>query len=353
MAHDSRREDYLRMSLRFALSLDGGDPAEAAREFASFGRRLARDRDSLPQSDADRAFHLVSLATELVDYRLPFAGDALAETLVARGRSLLDEALSLDPGCHDAARMRFSLDTASPEERSRFLAERADAVRGACEAERDRLCETLDEARRPLGANVAMRPWWRWLADQAECALICGRNHEAVDAAERLLASDQHDLSDARFTLAYALAKLEDEPALERLSARYPALAAPRADDDAWILLARIALAHKAHRLADARRLVERLLASYPGCAAVLIRQMEIADGRFARIRVPAYGEDELIVAVSEGVVLLQEGMERTGKGVFGAWLARTVSELDPEAARAVAATTGEKDGGAEGAIGR
>ena len=74
---------------------------------------------------------------------------------------------------------------------------------------------------------------------------------------------------------------------------------------------------------------------------------------RFARIRVPAYGEDELIVAVSEGVVLLQEGMERTGKGVFGAWLARTVSELDPEAARAVAAATGEKDGGAEGAIGR
>ena len=181
-----------------------------------------------------------------------------------------------------------------------------------------------------------------------------GHGEEQVrEICERLLASDQHDLSDARFTLAYALAKLEDEPALERLSARYPALAAPRADDDAWILLARIALAHKAYRLADARRLVERLLASYPGCAAVLIRQMEIADGRFARIRVPAYGEDELIVAVSEGVVLLQEGMERTGKGVFGAWLARTVSELDPEAARAVAATTGEKDGGAEGAIGR
>ncbi|HIZ18556.1 MAG TPA: response regulator receiver protein [Candidatus Olsenella stercoravium] len=331
MAHDSRREDYLRMSLRFALSLDGGDPARAAREFATFGRRLARERDSLPQSDADRAFHLVSLATELVDYRLPFAGDALAETLVSRGRALLDEALSLDAGCHDAARMRFSLDTPSAEERHRFLSERADEVRAACEAERERLCDTLDEARRPLGASVAMRPWWRWLADMAECALICGRNRAAIDACERLLASDPRDLSDARFTLAYALAKLEDQPGLERLAARYPALAAPRAADDAWIRLAQIALAHKSYRLAEARRLTERLLDAYPGCAPTLIRQMEIPDGRFARIRVPAYGEDELIVAVSEGVVLLQEGMERTGKGVLGAWLARAAAELSGE----------------------
>ena len=331
MAHDSRREDYLRMSLRFALSLDSGDPARAAREFATFGRRLARERDSLPQSDADRAFHLVSLATELVDYRLPFAGDALAETLVSRGRALLDEALSLDADCHDAARMRFSLDTPSAEERHRFLSERADEVRAACEAERERLCDTLDEARRPLGASVAMRPWWRWLADMAECALICGRNRAAIDACERLLASDPRDLSDARFTLAYALAKLEDQPGLERLAARYPALAAPRAADDAWIRLAQIALAHKSYRLAEARRLTERLLDAYPGCAPTLIRQMEIPDGRFARIRVPAYGEDELIVAVSEGIVLLQEGMERTGKGVLGAWLARTAAELSGE----------------------
>ena len=67
MAHDARREDYLRMSLRFALSLDEGSPDHAARAFASFGRRFAQSRDSLPQSDADRAFHLVSLATELLE----------------------------------------------------------------------------------------------------------------------------------------------------------------------------------------------------------------------------------------------------------------------------------------------
>ena len=319
MAHDSRREDYLRMSLRFALSLDEGDPTRAAHEFASFGRRLARDRDSLPQSDSDRAFHLVSLATELVDYRLPFAGDALADSLAERGRAMLDEALSLDPDCHDASRMSFSMKTPSAEARWRFLSEREEAVRLSCESTSEKLCEGLDEARRSLATNVSMRPWWRWLADMAECALICGRNRAAIDVSRRLLAADPHDLSDVRRTLAYALAKLEDEDGLGQLVGD---------DNDAWSLLARTALAHKRCDFGEARRQLERLLAAYPGCAPVLVRQIEIPDGRFARIRVPKRSEDELVVAVSEGVVLLQEGAERSGKGVLGSWLARAVTEL-------------------------
>ena len=74
------------------------------------------------------------------------------------------------------------------------------------------------------------------------------------------------------------------------------------------------------------------LLDAYRGCGAALAQQVEIGDGFFARIRVPAYSEDELVVALSEGVVLLQEGVERTGKGVFGAWVAKTALELDPAA---------------------
>ena len=330
MAHDARREDYLRMSLRFALSLDDVPPERAARAFSSFGRRFSQERDSLPQSDADRAFHLVALATELLDYRVPFASEDLVDTLSDRARGMLDEALSLDPACHDAARMRASLETTSYEERLRLLLAGADRVRAACEEERDRLCELLDEPRRPLAASISLRPWWRWLAETAECALICGHNREAVRAAETLLNTDVHDLSGARLTLAYALAKLEDAPALERLAARYPLLGAARPADDAWMLLARIALAHKRLELDAARGLMERLLELYRGCAKVLVRQMEIADGRFARIVVPPYGEDELVVAVSEGVVLLQEGVDRLGRGVLGTWVARTAAELDP-----------------------
>lgn len=341
MAHDPRREDYQRMALRFALTLDD-DPTGAIRAMASFGRRLAQDRDSLPQTDADRAFHLVALATDLIDHQLPFADDSQAERLTTRAEALLDEALSLDPACHDAVRMRRIARDGSAERRYRALVEGADAVRASCEAECDRVCAELGDERRALAADVAMRPWARWMAELAEDALICGRNHAAVAAAEELLAADPRDASDVRFTLAYALAKLEDEAALGRLVGRYPALCAPRAADDAWILLAQVALAHKRWDLAAARDLLARLLRSYPGAGAALIRQTELPDGVFARLRVPPYGADELILAVSEGTVLLQEGRESSGHGVLGTWVARTVAELDPQAARQAADARGE-----------
>ena len=337
MAHNPQREDYQRLSLRFARELDQGDPAAATRAFASFGRRFAQDRDSLPQSDADRAFHLVALAAEVVDYQLPFASDEQAPRLIERGKDLLDEALSLDPECHDAIRMRSSSLTPSIEERYQFLSERADAVRASCERARDEAAAELDGERRALAADIAMRPYWRWLATLAEEALICGRNRVAADVAERLLASDPHDISDARFTLAYALAKLEDEKGLAELERRYAEISPLRGPDDPWMLIARVALAHKRCDFARARGWVSRLLDLYPGAADVLVRQSELPDGEFARLRVAPYSEDELILAVSEGIVLLQEGNDRAGKGVLGSWIAREVARLDPAAARRAA----------------
>ena len=353
MAHNPQREDYQRLSLRFARELDQGDPVAATRAFASFGRRFAQNRDALPQSDADRAFHLVVLASEVVDYQLPFATDEQAPGLIQRGKDLLDEALSLDPSCHDAVRMRSSSHTPSIDERYRFLLERVDDVRASCEQAREEAGAELDGERRALAQDIAMRPYWRWLASLAEEALICGRNRVAADVAERLLASDPRDTSDVRFTLAYALAKLEDEKGLAELVANYPGPNGLGHPDDAWVMLAQIALAHGRWDLRTARELVERLLVSYPGSAGVMVRQMEIADGRFARVRVEEYSEDEMVLALSEGVVLLQEGVERSGRGVLGAWLARTVSELRPhEVEEFMRATGGEAAGAGTGAPG-
>ena len=107
----------------------------AARSFVSFGRRFAQDRDSLPQSDSDRAFHLVTLATDLIDYQLPFASDEQATSIVSRGRELLEEAIALDPDCHDAVRMLFSPSEAAFDSRYLFLREHEDEVRAFCEAE--------------------------------------------------------------------------------------------------------------------------------------------------------------------------------------------------------------------------
>ena len=334
MAHNPQREDYQRLSLRFARELDQGDPVAATRAFASFGRRFAQDRDSLPQSDADRAFHLAVLAAEIVDYQLPFASDEQAQTLIQRGKDLLDEALSLDPSCHDAVRMRSSSLTPSIEARYQFLSERAEEVRASCERARESAGDELDGERRALAQDIAMRPYWRWLASLAEEALICGRNRVAIDVSERLLASDPRDTSDVRFTLAYALAKLEDLQGWLALTKRYPTLASGRPADDAWTLLAGASLALHSGHPKIARTGIEKLLRKYPGGALTLIRQVELPDGEFARLRVAPYSEDELILAVSEGIVLLQEGTDRSGRGTFGAWVAREVARIDPKAAR-------------------
>ena len=344
MAHNPQREDYQRLSLRFARELDQGDPVAATRAFASFGRRFAQDRDSLPQSDADRAFHLAVLAAEIVDYQLPFASDEQAQTLIQRGKDLLDEALSLDPSCHDAVRMRSSSLTPSIEARYQFLSERAEDVRASCEQARESAGAELDGERRALAQDIAMRPYWRWLASLAEEALICGRNRVAADVAERLLASDPRDTSDVRFTLAYALAKMEDGKGLAELERRYAEISPLRGPDDAWIMLAHVALAHKRCDFAGARSWLARIIELYPGAAGALLRQVELPDGEFARLRVVPYSEDELILAISEGIVLLQEGNDRSGRGVLGSWVAREVARLDPAAAReaAVEARPGE-----------
>ena len=138
MSFDPNREDYQRLGLRFARSLDGGDPSGAAKAFASFGRRFSQDRDSLPQTDADRAFHLVARATMVIDYKLPFAeSDARAAELIQRGHTLLDEALALDPNCHDATRMQHAATIAGFDAFFHYLEQGEKDVRRSCTAARD------------------------------------------------------------------------------------------------------------------------------------------------------------------------------------------------------------------------
>ena len=332
VAFDPRREDYQRLALRYAQSLPKGDPVAAAKAFADFGRRFARDRDTLPQSDADRAFHLVAVAAEIIDYQLPFSSEARADKLISRGRDLLDEAISLDPKCHDAIRMRASRLSPSFDAQFTFLQEGADEVLATCQAARDAVPDDGDDERMALGRDIALRPYRRWMAALAEEALICGRNRSCIEAGERLLEHDPSDQADVRFTLALAYAKLEDQASLDALATRYGAIVPPRASDDAWMGIARLALAHKNHDMGLARQLLERLIDTYPGYASALITQTELPDGVFARLAVPPYSEDELILAVSEATVLLQEGDDKSGRGVLGSWIARTTAKLHPEA---------------------
>ena len=322
MAFDPHKEDYQRLGLRFARGLTADDPLATGRAFASFGRRFAQDRDSLPQTDADRAFHLVADATTLIDYQLPFATDEEAETIIGRGHQLLDEALALDPACYDALRMKMSAECPSFESYYDFLREEAPAVKSSCIAQQAASADDSSSERATLAAELALRPYLRWLATLASKAVICGRNREAIRIGETLLQLDPQDAADVRFTCAIAYAKLEDETGLDRFAARTKPLVRA-GTDDAWMQLSRISLAHKRHDMAEARRLLTRLVDTYPHASTALTSQKELPDGVFARLAVAPFSEDELILAISEGTVLLQEGRDDAGRGVLGTWIVR------------------------------
>ncbi len=330
MAFDPQREDYQRLGLRYARHIDATNPADATRAFATFGRRFARERDSLPQSDGDRAFHLVAMASKLIDYELPFVSDEEAENLIVRGHQLLDEALSLDGRCYDALRMKAAADNPSFEAFYTYLTDCAEEVRRICEERRaSALATEPSDERKQLAADIAMRPFLRWLATLAEQALICGRNREALRHARAALEVDLRDGADVRFTAALAYAKLEDEQGLDELLSGALAKRCTRPSNDAWAQIARVAMAHKRYDLRAASEQLGELMRLYPHAPETLIRQIELPDGVFARLAVRPYSEDELVLAVSEATVLLQEGREPEGRGVLGVWVQR-------EAARAL-----------------
>ena len=332
MAFDPQREDYQRLGLRFARSLDHSNAAQATREFATFGRRFAQDRDSLPQSDSDRAFHLVAKASKLIDYELPFVNEQRAHELIDEGHRILDEAISLDPHCYDAIRMKAAATNPSFDAFLTLLNDRADEVRAYCEQQCANNSPDASGERERLAADLAMRPYVRWVATQAEEALICGRNREALRLANKIFEIDPHDAADVRFTASLAYAKLEDQTGLEQLLAQRNTSGRTRPSNDAWAQIALLALAFKRHDLSAARKQISSLVATYPHAAEALIRQMELPDGVFSRLAAVPYSEDEIILAVSEATVLLQEGVEMQGHGVLGAWVLQETAHLYPQA---------------------
>lgn len=323
VAFDPHREDYHRLALRFTRTLENMDPTEAAKAFVNFGRRFAQDRDALPQTDADRAFHLVAEATTLIDYQLPFATDEEAETIISRGHQILDEALSLDPLCFDAVRMEAAGRCATFEEYYTFLLERRDEVKARCSELSAEAQKDVSHERAQVAADLARRPYLRWIAMLASKALICGRNKETLRLCDELLSLDPTDTADARFTAALAYAKLEDEQGLDQLETRCQAIPHLYGSQDAWMLLARLAMAHKRRDFPRARQTLARIVELYPQAVPILARQRELPDGVFARLSAPPYSEDELVIAVSEATVLFQEGRDLLARGTLGSWVLR------------------------------
>lgn len=323
MAFDARMEDYQRLALCYERASGATDSFDALRAMGSFQRKFEANRDALPQTDADRAFHLVQRATKLVDYQVPFAIDATESgDFIETAGHMLAEARDLDPRCYDAQRMFSAMYDANYEDSFRMLVEREDEVYRICKELSQSAKKGLNSPRsQQLAAHLAMMPSWRWQATLADKALVSGRYKLCCKLCERLWERDPADNADIYRTWALALAKLQDGAELAHLASRMrrKGIFMP----EAWLSLSQIYVAWADRKLERAESLVDALIGSYPHAALALMRQVEIADGVFARIRVMPRSEDELVLGISEATVLLQEAQDERGRGGLGAWISR------------------------------
>ncbi|MGN0071885.1 MAG: response regulator receiver protein [Atopobiaceae bacterium] len=332
MAFDPQEEDYERMVLRFYQSMAPSEVRSAARRFASFGERFAHRRDTLPQTDADRAFHLVSEAAILIDYRLPFAAESTADSLIQKAQKELGEALTLEPENTDASRMLAAAKLSSYEGYFRYLADNEKKAEDRAKGSEERLVrDGAPEEEQELARHLAYAPYLRWLAAEAGRALVCGHYRVCLDVAQHALSLDPQDQAGVFDTAAYAYAKLEDEEGFAALRRR---MAEAGRAESAWTRMAALSLAFSRHDLDGARDILRSILAAYPEADEILVAQHELPDGVYARLAVEPGSEDELILAVSEGAILLQEGRDSAERGTLSSWVSQEVPRLVAEGTR-------------------
>lgn len=330
MAHSPMWEDYQRMAYRFVASLPNMSVNDAARSLEDFAQRFAHERDSLPQTDEERAFHLVAVVADMVDQELPIADDERAQQIMLDAPRMLDEALSLDKGCQDAVRMSQTMSQDSFESTLTFLMDRRAEVRERCEEDFRKASEHPSLEIRLLGRDLALRPYLRWVSQAATYALVLGHNRQTLTLVDEALKADPGDAVGALFTGVLAYAKLEDEEGLEafvKSSRRHGAL---RADDNPWTLMARMAIAYKQRDFTRAASMIDILARNYHHALDALYRRIDLPEGVFARIAVQPYSEDEVTLCIAESLVFLQEGVDAFVTGTMGSWVVEEVSKRLP-----------------------
>lgn len=301
MGMNPRAEDYERLAIRWADIPHGeqGFPNVVA-AIAAFPELFAADRDALPQNDTDRAFALVVRAVDALDYKMVMAPtDQEAARAANEGMALLDEALTLDPSCFDARRIKRTFERTSRDETVRYLAESSEEVRQTC-LEITRAAR-LEPAQDHWSLSVYLRPYLRWRLALANEQLCCGRYRRSIEVCEELLALDKVDLAGARMVAAYDYVKLEDAEGLAALMGRFPD------EKNAWFDFARCCLAYKQRRLDDAAAILHQIVRDYPGSGTTLTYQDELPPGTFGHQDFAPGSADELYIAVSEAAVILDE----------------------------------------------
>ncbi len=321
MAFDPIQEDCLRLTIG-AMRRDHVPPDIDASYLDRCMDRYREDPANLIATDADRSFHLVVLATESLDYRVPFLPDAAqADREEAAAVDMLAEAVALDPSNWDAQRMLFIMRKPSNSAYVEYLVDHEDEVRADLERRRR---EGGDDYAADEAEFLAWRPLARWLAALSARSLITGQYRLSLDAARRCLELDPTDQAGARRTAALSLAKLEaDVDEIERFRLAHEPAARQHPEPgrrarsgavylDPWFSIARLTSAYRSFDLDGATREIESLIAACPHAAEPLALQTEFPEGIFCRVNVEEGSEDELILALSEATPLLQEGLGQT-----------------------------------------
>lgn len=332
MAFDPIQEDCLRLILA-NMKRDGVQLLNDPRYIERASDAFQNDPSALIRTDRDRSFHLVAQATEIADYRAPFAAtEAEAEAQFNTAEDYLREAAELDPLNWDAQRMLATLQSDSDDELVSYLVEHLDEVAAEAEGLIEKASDPYDlEFARDLG----QRAYQRWLAALSSRLLIAGRYRMALTYAERGLEANPLDPAGIRHTGMLALAKLEVAPdELKRYRARHAAAyqiaiqspsRRPHAGGhrpDAWSLIAQMSLAYRSFDLEGATAALRSIMRVYPRAAQPLYFQAEFPDGVFSRVNVQPGSEDELVLALSEATPLLQEGMGTPDSASFSLWIA-------------------------------
>ncbi len=302
MSMNPQAEDFERLAIRWA------DAPHAAGEYPSmiaaitaFPELYAKNRDALPQNDADRAFALVARASLVLDrYMAAAETDQAAARLADEAARLVDEALKLDPVCYDAMRIRRHLDRAQRDAMVSFLTDSADEVHEMCRSLSS--ANGIDPPDGHYSLSVYLRPYLRWMYDLANEQLGCGRYRRSLEVCARLFELDSVDMVGVRFVAAYDYVKLEDAEGLAALIARFPDDA-----ESAWFLLSRCFMAYKQRRIDDAAAVLHKIVKMFPQAGCTLSYQDELPPGVFGHMECAPGSEDELYVAVSEGAVILDE----------------------------------------------
>lgn len=238
---------------RATLEAERGPMSEEA--FAELRNAVTADMASYLTDPSDCAIKTVYdalIADDAARSEEEFLDDASYEAArekrYARLQAACTAALALDEHCLDAQQVLIMTNGHEPYKTLASLREFA---------------ETMGEV--PTDA-LMRRPYLRVLAATARLELECACYKRARAAAEQLIKLDPTDELGARYTLAIALARLEDEAALNTLDARFAH------SGNAWMHLARTVLMFKLDRMDAARRALRGYTSLCRGGAYALLR---------------------------------------------------------------------------------